>query len=65
MGVMQLKLQISKEMTIWDDSSKYAGKGEVGAGVEKLNKTFNGGFHLEPYLEFHFKLEHLYCFCPS
>ena len=65
MGVMQLKLQISKEMTIWDDSSKYAGKGGVVAGVEKLNKTFKGGFHLEPYLELHFKLEHLYCFYPS
>ena len=48
MGVMKLKLQISKEMTIWDDSSKYASKGGVVAGVEKLNKTFKGGFHLEP-----------------
>ena len=30
---MQVKLQISKEMAIWDDTSKYSGKGGVEAGV--------------------------------
>ena len=65
MGAMQVKLQISKEMAIWDGSFKYAGKGGVGAGVRKLNTTFKGEFHLEPYLGFHFKLEHLYCFYAS
>ena len=52
-------------MTIWDDSFKHAGKGGFGAGVGKPNKIFKGGFHMEPYLAFHFKLEHLYCFYPS
>ena len=61
--VMQLQLQISKEMTIWDDSFKYVS--EVGVGVRRPNKTFKGGFHLEPNLGFHFKLEHLYFFYPS
>ena len=28
---MQVEIQISKEMAIWDDSFKYAGKGEFGA----------------------------------
>ena len=28
---MQVELQISKEMAIWDDSFKYAGKGGFGA----------------------------------
>ena len=31
MGAMQIELQISKEMAIWDDSFKYAGKGKFGA----------------------------------
>ena len=31
MGVLQVELQISKEMEIWDDSFKYAGKGGFGA----------------------------------
>ena len=62
MGAMQVELQISKEMAIWDDSFKYAGKGWFGA---ELNETFKGGFHLEPYVGFHFKLDHLYCFYPS
>ena len=60
-----VKLQISKEIAIWDGSLKYAGKVGVGAGVRKLNTTFKGEFHLEPYLGFHFKLEHLYCFYAS
>ena len=61
---MQLELQISKEeMAIWDDSFKYVG--EIGIGVERPNKTFKGGFHLEPHLGFHFKLEHWYFFYPS
>ena len=51
--VMQLELQISKEMTIWGDSFKYVS--EVGVGVGGPNKTFKGGFHLEPLLGFHFK----------
>ena len=29
-------------MTIWDDVFKYAGKGGIGAGVVKSNKTFKG-----------------------
>ena len=52
-------------MAIWDDNFKYAGRGGVRAGVGKPNKTFKGGFHLEPHLGFHLKLEHLYCFYPS
>ena len=60
---MQLELQISKEMTIWDDSFKYVS--EVAIGVGRPNKTFKGGFHLEPHLGFPFKLEHLYFFYPS
>ena len=52
-------------MTTWDYSFKYAGKGGVAARFRKLNKTFKGGFYLEPYLRFYFKLEHLYCFYPS
>ena len=42
-----------------DGSFKYAGMGGVGAGVGKPNKSFKGGFHLEPHLRFDFKLEHL------
>ena len=49
-------------MAIWDDSFKYAGKGGVGAGVGKPNKIFKVGFHMEPYLGFHFKLGNFYCF---
>ena len=59
-GIMQLELQISKKMAIWDDSFKYVG--EVGVGVGRSNKTFKGGFHLEPHLGF--QLEHLYFFYP-
>ena len=61
--VMQLELQISKEMKIWDGSFRYVT--EVGIGVGRPNKTFKGGFHLEPHLGFHFKLENLYFFYPS
>ena len=49
--VMQLELQISKEMTIWDDKFKYVN--EVGIGVGRPNKTFKGKIHLEPHLGFH------------
>ena len=31
MGAMQVELQLPKELAIWDDSFKYAGKGEFGA----------------------------------
>ena len=72
MGVMRVELQISKEMAIWDDSFKYTGEAgfEIGwlnnifenVGVGKPNRTFKEGFHMEPHLGFHFKLEHLYCF---
>ena len=61
--VMQLELQISKEMAIWDDSFKYVS--EVGVGVWRPNKIFKRGFHLEPHLGFHFKLGHFYFFYPS
>ena len=49
-------------MAIWDDSFRYAGKGGIGA---ELNEKFKGEFHSEPYVGFHFKLDHLYCFYPS
>ena len=62
---MLIELQISKIIAIWDGGFKCTGKGGIGAGVGKLSKTFKGGFHLEPYLGFHFNLEHLYCFYPS
>ena len=52
-------------MVIWDDSFIHARKGGFGAGGGKPSKTFKDGFHLEPYIGFHFKLEYLYCFCPS
>ena len=31
-GIMQLELQISKKMAIWDDSFKYVGEVRVGVG---------------------------------
>ena len=59
MGVMWVELQISEEMAIWDDSFKYAGQGGFGAELVSLigkpNKTFKGGFQLEPYLGFQTK----------
>ena len=61
-GVMFVELQISKEIVIWVDSFIYAGKSGFEAGIGKPSKTFKGEFHLEHYLGFHFKLEHLYCF---
>ena len=51
-------------MAIWDDTFKYSGKCRAGDGIEKPNKTIKGGFHLEPHLGFHFKLEHLSYFYP-
>lgn len=80
MGVMWAELQISKEVAILDDRFKYASEVRVGVyrfnnickgvRVRRPSKTFKGKYHLEfrnlsPHLEFHFKLEHLYCFYPS
>ena len=50
-------------MAIWDDNFKNAGK-KSGFWAGKPNETFKGGFHLELYLGFHFKLDNLYCFYP-
>ena len=52
-------------MAIWDDSFIHGRKGGFGAAGGKPSKTFKHGFHLEPYLGFHFKLEYLYYLCPS
>ena len=45
MGAMQVELQISKEMAIWDDSFKYAGK-KSGFGAELVSpmKHLKGDF---------------------
>ena len=45
MGTMQVELQISKEMAIWDDSFKYAGK-KSGFGAELVSpmKHLKGDF---------------------
>ena len=51
-------------MAIWNDSFEYAGKRGFGAELV-TNETFKGGFHMEPDLGFHFKLDHLYCLYPS
>ena len=44
MGAMQVELQISKEMAIWDDSFKYAGKGGFGAELVSPMKHLKGDF---------------------
>ena len=44
MGVLQVELQISKEMEIWDDSFKYAGKGGFGAELVSPMKHLKGDF---------------------
>ena len=45
MGTMQVELQISKEMAIWDDSFKYTGK-RSGFGAELVSpvKHLKGDF---------------------
>ena len=49
---MQLELQLSKEIAVWDDSFKYVG--EFGIRIWRPNKIFKGGFHLEPHQDFVF-----------
>ena len=44
MGVMQVQLQVSKEMAIWDDSFKYAGKGGFGTELVSPVKHLKGDF---------------------
>ena len=44
MGTMQVELQISKEMAIWDDSFKYAGKGGFGTELVSPIKHLKGDF---------------------
>ena len=44
MGVMQVELQISKKMAIWDDSFKGAGKGGFGAELVSPIKHLKGDF---------------------
>ena len=44
MGAMQVELQISKEMAIWDDSFKYAGKGGFGTELVSPVKHLKGDF---------------------
>ena len=44
MGAMQIELQISKEMAIWDDSFKYAGKGGFGTELVSPIKHLKGDF---------------------
>ena len=44
MGTMQVELQISKEMAIWDDSFKYAGKGGFGTELVSPMKHLKGDF---------------------
>ena len=41
---MQVELQISKEMAIWDDSFKYAGKGGFGTELVSPIKHLKGDF---------------------
>ena len=44
MGAMQVELQISKEMAIWDGSFKYAGKGGFGTELVSPMKYLKGDF---------------------
>ena len=44
MGAMQVELQISKEMAIWDGSFKYAGKGGFGTELVSPMKHLKGDF---------------------
>ena len=41
---MQVELQISKKMTIWDDSFKYAGKGWFGTDLVSPMKHLKEDF---------------------
>ena len=44
MGAMQVELQISKEMAIWDEGSKYPGKGGFGAELVSPMKHLKRDF---------------------
>ena len=44
MGAMQVELQISKEMAIWDGSFKYAGKGGFGTELVSPMKHLKRDF---------------------
>ena len=44
MGTMQVELQISKEMAIWDDSFKYAVKGGFETELVSPMKHLKGDF---------------------
>ena len=44
MGAMQVELQISKEMAIWDGSFKYAGKGGFGTELVSPMKYLKRDF---------------------
>ena len=44
MGAMQVKLQISKEMSIWDGSFKYVGKGGFGTELVSPMEHLKGDF---------------------
>ena len=44
MGAMQVELQISKEMAIWDEGFKYAGKGGFGAELVSPMKHLKRDF---------------------